>query len=294
MTDQARKLANAVRGHDSFFMSCIENLEKEITYPKAFGSLVLHSTLHDIGIEIFDPTGNSIFDSNDHIATRKQQMKGKLLHIEIVKSITERDHFHNYKGSSYLTRHLKNGYFIRGNNAPFKRYVYLTTDDKRVPMQALSLSAMSEMPSSTINEANDVSASGLTRVYIDNVQETKGDSGGIDISFDICDDNNPRTLQIGGLCQPSTAEMPDILRPCNNDFYRLYSDLEPSTAKDTLALIENGNHIISDCNITVNADNVAYYNTICVVIGICVFVLDDDLKRDISKFIRGRVRSFSR
>ena len=129
---------------------------------------------------------------------------------------------------------------------------------------------------------------------IDNVQETKGDSGGIDISFDICDDNNPRTLQIGGLCQPSTAEMPDILRPCNNDFYRLYSDLEPSTAKDTLALIENGNHIISDCNITVNADNVAYYNTICVVIGICVFVLDDDLKRDISKFIRGRVRSFSR
>lgn len=294
MRDPKRKLANAVRGHDSFFMRCIENLENEITYSKAFGSLVLHSTLHDVGIEIFDPTGNPIFDSNDHIATRKQQMKGKLLHIEIVKSITERDHFHHYKGSGYLTRHLKNGHFIRGNDSALKRYVYLTNDDKNVPMQALLVSPMSEMPLSTINEANDVSASGPREVYIDNVQETKGDSGGVDISFDICDDNNPRTLKIGGLCQPSTAKMPDILRPCNNDFYRLYCDLEPYTAEDIRLLIENGNHIISDCNITESANDSRYYNAIFVVIGICVFVLDDALKRDISKFILRRVHSLSR
>lgn len=294
MTDQTRKLANAVRGYDSFFINCINNLQNELTYSKGFAPLVLHSTFHDVGIEIFDSSGYPIFDSNDHAATRKQQMKGKLLHVEIVKSITEKDHFHHHKNSGYFTRYLRNGHFIRANDAPFKRYVYLTNDDKTVPMRALSVSAMAKMPLSKINEANDVSASGQRRVYIDNVQETKGASGGVDISFDICDDNDPRTLQIGGLCQPSTAEMPDILRPCNNDFYRLYSDLEPYTAEDILLLIENGNHIIFDCNLTESANDSAYYNAIVVVIGICVFVLDDALKRDISKFILRRLRSLSR
>ncbi|OUX67884.1 MAG: hypothetical protein CBD38_01270 [bacterium TMED178] len=196
-------------------------------------------------------------------------MKGKLLHVEMVKCVMEKDHFMTVNGVAQLTRCLSNGYFIRGNSSSQKTFVYLTSNDKKVPDLGLSLSQQPR------------------NVNVDNVQVSKGDSGGLDVTFDICNDNEYRTLEIGGSCEASPVYRPDVLRPCNNDMYRLYTKVESYNPNlDGLrALILNGNHIIADCGIVINADNIAKINVSFVVIGVCVFLLDDDLKRDIRRFL---------
>lgn len=269
MKNVKRDLANAILVKEAFFLDCIERLQNEATHADAFGDLVLHGAVHEIGIEIFDPHGTPLFDSHDHIATIEKKMKGKLLHVEMVKSVMEKDYFTTVNGVAQLTRCLSNGYFVRGNNSLQKTFVYLTSNDKKVPDLGLSLSQQPR------------------NVNIDNVQVSKGDSGGLDVTFDICNDNEDRTLEIGGSCQASPVYRPDILRPCNNDMYRLYTKVESYNPNidGLMALILNGNHIIADCGIVVDADNLAKINVSFVVIGVCVFILDDDLKREIRRFL---------
>lgn len=269
MKNIKRHLAKAILVKEGFFLDCIERLQEEATHADAFGELVLHGAVHEVGIEIFDQHGTPLFDSHDHIATIERKMKGKLLHVEMVKSVMEKDYFTTVNGVAQLTRCLSNGYFVRGNNSSQKTLVYLTSNDKKVPDLGLSLSQEPR------------------KVNIDNVQVSKGDSGGLDVTFDICNDNKYRTLEIGGLCQASPVYRPDILRPCNNDMYRLYTKIESynPNVDGLMALILNGNHIIMDCGININADNSAKINVFFVVIGVCVFLLDDDLKRDIRRFL---------
>jgi hypothetical protein len=298
MIKEITRLANAILDKDTFFMTCIKGLANQETYADAFGDLVLYATANNVGIEIFDRNGDPIFDSHDQIATKEKKMKGKLLQIEMVKSIVNGDFFMNVDNTDHLTRSLPDGNFVRGNNAPLSTYVYVGVGDddlSTVPKEGVlvstpkNLQELSNITEIAKGESGGVDIdleSDLQQEFPNITEISKGESGGVDLVFDICGTDSA-TVQIGKYCQPSVIYRPDILRPCNNDFYRVLKTLssDDPTESTLIFRILDGNFVITACDVIVPADDLARLNISFLIIGICVLKLDDGLKRAISRFL---------